>query len=168
MNKLIFMMGAALLLQNCTYAISPELSKKADRTISFEQLQTDPELYKGTLVILGGTIALSNNIKDGTLIEVSQTPLDHWGKPMTRQKPAGRFIVLYAGYLDVLVYASGRDITVAGVIEGVRQKGLGDTTNTYPVILSKELKLWPKERQSWSRPQYLDPLYDPYSSPRQY
>lgn len=168
MNKMIFMMGAALLLQSCTYAISPDLSKKADSTISFDQLQTDPELYKGTLVILGGTIALSNNIKDGTLIEVSQAPLDHWGKPMTRKQPAGRFIVLYTGYLDVLVYGPGRDITVAGVIEGIRRKGLGDATNSYPVILSKELKLWPKERQSWSRPQYLDPLYDPYSSPRQY
>lgn len=168
MTKIMFMMGAALLIQNCSYAISPDLARKADKTIPFGQIEAEPELHKGSLVLLGGTIAKSNNIKDGTLIEVMQKSLDHWAKPMTRKQSGGRFIVLYRGYLDVLVYGAGRDITVAGIIEGIRQKGLEDVNASYPVILSKELKLWPKERQSSNRPQHLDPLYDPYVSPRQY
>lgn len=158
----------ALLIQGCTYAISPDLAKKADKTIQFDQLETDPEIYKGSLVLLGGTIEKSSNIKDGTLIEVSQKPLDRWGKPITAKQSAGRFLVLYPGYLDVVVYRAGRDITVAGSVKGTRQKGPGGSADTYPVIVSKELKLWPDERRSWNRPQHMDPFYDPYASPREY
>jgi outer membrane lipoprotein len=168
MKKIAFMLGAALLFQGCTYAISPDLARQADKNLPFQQIEADPELYKGTLVILGGTIDQIKNVGQDTMLEVVQKPLDHWGRPLHTKQSGGRFLVLSTGYLDTLVYSPGHDITVAAVVQGSRRKGLDEGDYSYPVLLAKELKLWPRENQSWSRPEYLDPLYDPYTSPRQY
>ncbi len=168
MYKILFMMGAAFLFQGCTYAISPDLAARADKTIPFNQLEDNPGLYQGTLVILGGTIASLVIIENSTLIEVVQKPLDHWGKPQRTGRAGGRFIVQHAGYLNAQLFATGRQVTVAALVAGFRRKSLSDDTELYPVVLSKELKLWPRERAAWSRPEYLDPLYDPYTSPLQY
>ncbi len=168
MKKLACAVGATLFLLGCAYAISPGLARQADKNIPFESLQVDPESYKGKLVILGGVIVQTAREAEGTLIDVSQKPLDAWGKPQRTVKTGGRFLISYSGYLDPLVYAAGREITVAAEIAGVHGKAPGAVGDTYPVVLSKELKLWPKERPPMYRPDYLDPLYDPYASPRQY
>jgi outer membrane lipoprotein len=154
-------------LQGCTYAISPNVANKADRTIPFEKLQADPEAYKGKLLILGGTILQTSPLRKGTLIEVAQKRLDYWGKPERTDRTAGRFFLFYLGLLDSMVYSPGRDITAAGDVLGVSNPMLGDKQYDYPVILSKELRLWEQERQSWSKPQWIDPLYDPDSPGRQ-
>jgi len=48
MNILAVLIGGmALLLQGCSYAISPDVTRTADRTITFEQIQADPSSFKG-------------------------------------------------------------------------------------------------------------------------
>ncbi len=168
MKKLAFIVSAALFFHGCTYAISSDLAKRADKNLPFETLENDPEPHKGKLVILGGVIVQTTNAKRGTLIEVEQKPLDTWGKPQRTTKSGGRFIVSYPGYLDPLVYAPGREVTVAAEVEGTRIKAPGGVDYNYPAVLSKELKLWPKERPPQYRPDYMDPLYDPEASPRKY
>lgn len=172
MKKIVLLMSTALFFQGCSYAISPDLAKRADKTIPFETLERDPEPYKGKLVILGGVIVQTTTVKQGTLIEVLQKPLDYWGKPRRTDTSGGKFLVHYSAYLDPLVYAPEREITVAAEVEGTRSKALGDIEYSYPVVLSKELKLWPRERPPQYRPDYMDPLlYDPNTpgnSTRQY
>jgi outer membrane lipoprotein len=160
MKKVAYVIGVALILQGCTYAISPDLAKQADKTISFDKLLVDPDEYKGKLLILGGIITQTTSIKQGTLIEVDQQRLDYWGKPQRTKKTGGRFLVFYPGYLDAYVYSPGRDITVAGEVQGTRSPALGDKQYDYPIILSKELKLWPRVHESAAKPQWIDPLYD--------
>jgi hypothetical protein len=53
MKKIALLMSVALFFQGCSYAISPELAKRADKAIPYEALERDPEPYKGKLVILG-------------------------------------------------------------------------------------------------------------------
>jgi outer membrane lipoprotein len=152
--------GIMLFLHGCTYAVSPGMVEKADKTISFEKLRADPDLYQGKLLILGGTIAQITNLKQGSLIEVVQKPLDYWGKPKRTNRTGGRFLVLHSRYLNPMTYAPGRAITVAAEVEGTHSKALGDSAYSYPIVVSKELKLWERERQSWDSPQWVDPLYD--------
>jgi outer membrane lipoprotein len=164
MKKILILISTALFLQGCTFAISHDLAKQADKSIPFESLERDPESYKGKLVILGGVIAQTTSIRQGTLIEVTQKPLDYWGEPRRTDQSGGRFLVFYSAYLDPLVYSAGRKITVAAEVEGTRSKALGDVEYSYPVVHSKEIKLWPRERQPMNRPDYMDPLlYDPNS-----
>ncbi len=171
MKRFAFPIVAALLLQGCAFAISSDLAKQADKTISFESLERNPDTYKGKLVIVGGIITQTTPLKQGVLIEVLQRPLDYWGKPQRTDKTGGKFLVYSSSYLDPLVYAPERVITVAAEVEGFRSKALGDTEYSYPILRSRELKLWPRERSPQNHPDFMDPLrYDPNdpSSMRQY
>ena len=166
MNKIGIVLGISLLIQSCTYAISPEIADQADKTLSFRQLQADPDTFKGKIIILGGIIAQTSSIEQGTMIEIVEKPLDYWGKPKRTETTEGRFLVLHVGALDPIIFSPGREITVAAEIEGTRSKALEGVEYSYPVVISKELKLWERERQSWDRPEWIDPLYDPYSPGR--
>jgi outer membrane lipoprotein len=162
MNILAILIGGmALLLQGCSYAISPDVSRTADRTINFEQIQADPSPLKGKTVILGGLIAQVRHVKSGTLIEIVQKELDYWGKPRRTDRTGGRFIVHQSRPLDVLVFSPGREITVAGEVAGTEVKFQDESAVLYPLINAKEIKLWPREKPGWDKPQFLDPLYDP-------
>ena len=68
--------------QGCTYAISPDLARQADKAVTFTELEADPISYIGKLVILGGTIDRVRNTARGTVVEITQKKLDHWGKPL--------------------------------------------------------------------------------------
>jgi outer membrane lipoprotein len=152
--------------QGCTYAISPSMVEKSDKTISFEMLRTDPTMYKGRLVIFGGVIAQTSNLKQGTLITVSQKPLDYWGKPVRTNKTGGQFFVFSPRYLDSLTYDAGREITVAAEVAGTSLKALGEGEFDQPMLISKELKLWPRELgKAGAQTQWGDPLYDPQRLP---
>lgn len=162
MNILAILIGGtALLLQGCSYAISPDVSRTADRTITFEQFQADPPSFKGKTVILGGLIAQVRTVKNGTRIEIVQKELDYWGKPRRTDRTGGRFIVHQSRTLDVLVFAPGREITIAGEITGTEEKLQDESTVPYPLINAREIKLWPLEKPGWDKPQFLDPLHDP-------
>jgi outer membrane lipoprotein len=167
MKIMVALSAVTLLLQGCTYAISPEMSARADKTISFEMIQADPDTFKGKIVLLGGTIAQTTNTGQGTVIEVVQKPLDYWGKPKRTDRTGGRFLVVSSGYLDAMIFSPGRAITVAAEVAGTRDKALGEADYSYPVVIVRELKLWERERKSWDTPQWIDPLNDPHYPSRQ-
>jgi outer membrane lipoprotein len=107
-------------------------------------------------------IVKTQNVKKGTLIEVLQKELDYWGRPRRTERTGGRFIVVHARYLDAMIFAPGRELTIAGEVAYEDQRILGENANDYPVIKSRELKLWPQQsRSSWEKPEWIDPLYDP-------
>jgi outer membrane lipoprotein len=160
-NLFLLIVGTAMLLQGCSYAISPDVTRTADRTITFEKLQADPPSSKGKTVILGGVIAQTKNVKNGTFIEIVQKELDYWGKPLRTDRIGGRFIVHQPRYLDALVFAPGREITVAGEVTGTEETSIGGTAGAYVLINAREIKLWPREQQARDSPTWLDPLYDP-------
>jgi outer membrane lipoprotein len=155
-----------LFFQGCTYAISPNMVSRADNTITFDKLQVDPVSFKDKIVIFGGTISRVTTLKQGSLIEVLQKPLDYWGQPERTKRTGGRFLAFHTGYLNTLAYAPGIDITIAGEVLGTGIPMIGDTQYDYPVILVKELKLWGPAPRSQDKPQWMDPLYDPSSSVR--
>jgi outer membrane lipoprotein len=160
MKTISVLFGALLFLHSCTYAISPAVADKAAKNIPFEKLQAEPEAFTGMQFILGGTIALTTNTKQGTVIEVDQKQLDYWGKPERTKRTGGRFLVFHPGFLDPLVFASGRDITVAGAVLEPNSPVRGDQRSDLVMVLSLEYRLWEQERPSWNRPQWFDPLYD--------
>jgi len=166
MKNIILAISLALFFQGCTYAISPEYARQADRSTFFHEIRQDPEIYKGKLVIIGGTIAQVSSTDHGTLIEVVERALDYWGRPERTQKTGGRFMLLYPAHLNTLLYAPGREITVAATVDGTETATLVDPGLRVPLFLSKELKLWEDTRKAGTGPQWFDPLYDPNRSVR--
>ncbi len=162
-SLVIFLLLALPLVSGCSYAISSDVLAQADRSLTFEQLQAEPDGHRGALVILGGTIASVLSRKDGTLIEIIQKKLDYWGKPIRTDKSGGRFHVLTHRYLDPMLYAPGRDITVAGEVVIPEDRLPGDRESPLLFLRARELKIWPRERLGWDQPPWSDPLYNIYS-----
>lgn len=160
----ILLLGLVLLTQACSYAISRDTASRADRSLAFQKLSAEPRTHIGKIVILGGEIIDAQHVKNGTLIEVIQRELDYWDKPRRTNRSGGRFLILHRARLDDMVYAAGREITVAGEV-AVRGQSGPDVDPSIPFFLHvRELKLWPKERLTSDKPQWLDPLHDPRSS----
>jgi len=157
-----------LLLQGCSYAISPDVAHTADRTIIYEKLAADPPAFTGKTVILGGVIVKTNPAKSGTLVEIVQKELDYWGKPLRTDRTGGRFLVLHPGFLDAMVYAPGREVTVAGEVTGTEQKAIGNLELVELLVKAREMKLWPREKTARETPSWLDPLNDPNSPSGKY
>lgn len=165
MKKLAVVLGIALLIQGCAYAISSPLADRADRDLSFEQLLADPDLHKGKLLILGGVIVQTAPRQNGTLITVAQKPLDYWGRPIRTTRTGGRFLLFHPAALDAFIYSPGREITAAAEAAGARLEALGDQEFADPVLVIKEVRLWEKQYPAMGQPQWGDPLYDRYGQP---
>ena len=63
---------AALLSAGCSHALSSAVRQQIDTTLSFAQLRTNPDAYKGHVVMLGGDILSTQNLTEGALLEVLQ------------------------------------------------------------------------------------------------
>ncbi|MFB0520309.1 MAG: Slp family lipoprotein [Desulfatiglandales bacterium] len=155
-----------LFASGCAPVISKELRTQVAREITFTEVRKNPDLYKGKLVLWGGVIIGAKNVKEGTLLEVLQTPTDRRGRPKDVDQSGGRFMALYDGYLDVAIYSQGREVTVAGEITGKKVLPLAEITYQYPLIAIKEIHLI-KEEKYYPYPYWWYPpwWYYPYSDP---
>ena len=130
----------------CGYPISENLRREAQKNLSFSTVFQDPLAHRGTIVIWGGKIIKTFNRKQGSEILVLQIPLNWRERPEEDDSSRGRFIAKSSGYLDAAVYTAGRKITVAGEIVGKETWPVGEIEYTYPVVMIKEIHLWPKEK----------------------
>ena len=150
-----------LLISGCAHVITKDLRAKADLSLTFAQVQQNPNLYKGKSVVWGGEIIQTTNQKDGTpLMEVFQRSLGWRGEPKETVASEGRFLVLIEKYLDPYLFRSGRKITVAGEIQREKIQRIGAMDYRYPLLLSKQIYLWPDYYYYYRvYPYYYDPWW---------
>ncbi len=122
------------------------------------QVRTDPPTYAGMQARWGGRIARVENRAEETWVEVVQHPLTRDGRPRRTDATEGRFIARVGGFLDPVVYAAGREITVVGSVEAPVTRIIGQRRELMPVLAATAHRLWAE------RPEvYVDPFfYDPY------
>jgi outer membrane lipoprotein len=140
--SLLLAFGALLLVGGCAPPFSRASLDQVDRTVTFNELRSDPERYNGKWVMLAGEIVGTRNTKEGTFIEVLQRPMGRRGQPLDTDDTEGRFIMSTAKFLDAAVYHRGRLITVIGEVAGLKVQPLGDIEYRYPVVSARELSLW--------------------------
>lgn len=154
-----------VLFTSCAHVISQEYRESAVQDVPFREILQNPHAYIGKTFILGGMIAKTRNIQEGTEIEVVQNPLDRFGYLIDRDVSEGRFLVITQKQLDPLIFKEGRYITVAGILIGSRTRPLGNIEFDYPLFEARELHLW-KNRVYYGPypygPYYYDPFYYPY------
>lgn len=149
------------IITGCASVISKQVREQVNPDITVEEVFKYPERYKGEMIIVSGDIIETKNTKDGTLITAIQHPAGFRGRPKNVDESAGRFLAIDESYLDPYIYRKGRDITVAGEVQGIRTLPVGEIPYRYPVIHVKELYLWPVEKQPYSYP-YRPYYYDDY------
>ncbi len=148
-------------LSGCAHVISKDLRAKSDPSLTLSQVRNNPEAFKGKMVVWGGEIIETLNLKEGTTqVEVFQRSLGWRGEPKETAISEGRFLILSDQYLDPYLFRKGRKITVAGEILGEKTKAIGEMDYRYPLISSKQIYLWP-EYYYYPYPYYYDPWW-PY------
>jgi outer membrane lipoprotein len=145
-----------LFLGGCS-VVPREIRKEADRTLSFRELQRNPEAYSGRSVLLGGEILRLDNLKEETELEVLQKPLGRRDVPIETYGSEGRFLIAHSGYLDPAVYRAGLYVTVVGEVIGATALKVGEAEQQVPVIRSKFLRTFTEPRRYYSG--YYDPYY---------
>jgi len=129
------------LLMSC--ASTPDFdTTQVNQTLTPQSVIAEPDLSHGKIALWGGTILDTKNLEDSTQIEILAYPLSTSHKPLQENKPLGRFIIQYKGYLEAATYAQGRLITVLGGIGDNQSGKVGESTYIYPVINAQQLHLW--------------------------
>jgi outer membrane lipoprotein len=119
---------------------------KVDRTLTPELAARNAA--HGIQVLWGGVIIGSINMPDHTDFNVLFYPLDRSQRPDLTKPPQNRYIVRNTGYLETMVYAPGREITVLGGLQGVEDGKVGDAPYRFPVVKADRIVLWPVDGDS--------------------
>ena len=110
--------------------------------ISYNQANQNTENYENAPVRWGGVIVDVENEEDYSLMQVLFYLLDYYGRPQV-DKPEGRFVIKSPEFLDPAIYVSGREITVAGLIDGKIERTIDKKKIMVPLITSTAIHLWP-------------------------
>lgn len=140
-KSLVIVLPLMLLSTGCTHLISEQSRGLADRTVTFGQLQDNPEAYRGKLVLLGGIIAAVTQAKGGTWFDIEEHRLDGLELPDAVTPSRGRFLAFYPGELDLSRYEPEALVTMMGEVTGKETRTLGWAEFTYPVIAIKEIQV---------------------------
>jgi outer membrane lipoprotein len=170
MQLLAIILVSVLFAAGCGPVISKSLRDQVDNNLTFSEVSKFPDAHKGAVVVWAGVIIEAKNTREGTLLEILQRQADFFGAPEEADRTEGRFLALYPSYLDVAVYSKGREVTVGGEVHGRRVMPLGEIQYTYPLVLAKEIYLWPdasRERLA-PYPYYPWGWYDPFWRPWYY
>lgn len=149
-----------LSITGCAPVISKQVREQVNPNITADEVFKDPERYKGETIIVSGNIIETENTKEGTLIKILQHPATSRGRPKDVDTSAGRFLASVDHYLDPVIYAKGRAITIAGEVQGIQTLPVGEVQYTYPVIHAREIYIWPVEKRYYSPDyHYHDPFW---------
>ncbi len=141
-SRVLAMLAAAAALAGCAPTFSRDVMDRIDTTIAFRELQAAPDRFKGSWVMVGGMIIETRNTPEGSTVEVLQRPVDRQGRPRETDDTEGRFLIETNQYLDPAVYHEGKRISLVGEVTGQEVRPLGGIHYRYPVIASRELRLW--------------------------
>lgn len=111
---------------------------------SLEQVRASPSDYRGPTVRWGGSIIKVENGEKDTVLLVMGRPLDDEGKPLVEAASPGRFMAKIIDFLDPVLYAPGRLVTVAGRVAGSESRKIGGYSYRYPVVAVEDYYLWPR------------------------
>jgi outer membrane lipoprotein len=168
MKVATMILAATVWLAGCagTPVVPPELQDKVDRSVSFLQIKSSPQSYKGRLVVAGGMVLSARPVKEGgTRIEILQLPLDRGDEPKERLTDSGgRFLAFHKEFVDPATIPLGTLMTVVGEVTGVVTLQLNDVDYTYPTFDIKAVTIWPpKPPPYWFRPYpYFGAYWGPY------
>jgi outer membrane lipoprotein len=160
MKRTLVLLAGLLWILSCA-PFSKSLMDQADPSLTFGEVQKNPDAFLGKTVVWGGVIVETLNRRDETLVKVRLTDLDADTRPRNTDRSPGRFIIRYPGFLDPAIYRKGREITAAGEITGKEVLPLGNLHYVYSVVTAKEIHLWEKmvPYPPYYYPYYYDPFY---------
>jgi outer membrane lipoprotein len=139
---LLFFFVMVANLGGCSHVMSDVGVAAVDRSITYADIKTNPEVHAGKKVMVGGIIAVTRSSGDVTQLEVTQLELLSNGVPDETSTSAGRFFVVSGELIDPMQYRPGLLVTVIGEIKGQKVQKLDGADYRYPVFSAKEIRLF--------------------------
>lgn len=133
-----------LLLTACSN-LPPAIKEPPLYDVTYSQAIQNINNYKNAPVRWGGTIIDVENEQNFSLVQVLYYPLNDYGRPQLDKSNEGRFLVKSPKFLDPVVYAKDKEITVAGMLEGDVERTIGKKNIRLPLISSTVIHLWPTD-----------------------
>lgn len=122
--------------------IPAELEPQIDKNLTFKEVLTSPESYRGHFILLGGQILKAKRLKKGTQIELLQLPLTTDQKPTTDlTRSQGRVLVLHQD-LDPATLTPGMLVTFVGEVSGAIIEKMDEDDYRYPALTVKHWYVW--------------------------
>lgn len=153
-----------LLLVGCATSLPDAIRNAPPGNPSLSMVRDNIAGFTGARIRWGGTIIGVDNRPEETRLEIVAYPLDDYGQPDIASGSDGRFIARVDGFLDPAVYAPGREITVAGVVENLQTRAVGTYRYRFVVVKAQTSKLW-AARGTAPYPRYPDSYYDRFYDP---
>lgn len=141
MKRSLVILAVLIYSSGCSHVISQNIRDRVDTSVSLHAVFKNPDTFRGSVVIAGGTIVGTENRNDGSYIEVIEKPLNYRGVPKFSDSSYGRFIVMHSGFLDSAVFSRGKHITVAGEVIGSRTQKLDEMDYSYLFLKAIEIQL---------------------------
>lgn len=128
-------------------ATAPLVDRSAvDLELAPQQVAEQPGDPSGT-VNWGGRIIDVRSVDEHTELEILSYPLSSSGRPDTERASNGRFIAVHAGFVDPLVYGTGRTVTLVGTLTGYRDGSIGTQAYRWPVVSVRQIAPAPERRR---------------------
>lgn len=140
MKKLAILIIISIAFAACAPSIYKKWESEIAKDLTYAQVASDPDMYKGKTVYWGGVIVKTQNTEKGSVIEVLQKPVANY-IPERTDTSQGRFLVNSSQFLDSAIYAPGRTIVVVGEILGSQKQLLDRMEYTYPLLKAKDIEL---------------------------
>lgn len=141
----IWVVISSLVAMGCSSSpvgIPEALEPQIDKNLTFKEVLTSPESYKGQLILLGGEILKAKRLKKGTQIELLQLPLTTDQKPTTDlTRSQGRVLVLHQE-LDPATLTPGTLVTFVGEVSGSIIEKMDEDDYRYPTFTVKHWHVW--------------------------
>lgn len=150
------------LLLACASQVPVAIRAAAPGDLNPSQIHNQPDVYIGQPIRWGGTIIQITNLAEETRLMILAQPLDKQGRPLENDAPQGRFIATIAGFLEPVLYANGREITVRGSLVSTTTEKVDAFPYLYPVVRVDTHYLWeprPQYEEQPPSPYWYDPWY---------
>ncbi|HUW99021.1 MAG TPA: Slp family lipoprotein [Acidiferrobacter sp.] len=115
-----------------------------ERGLTPQAVLAHPRATHGARVRWGGIIMSDHHGPAHSTLIILAYPLNGDGRPQLRRAPLRRFQAVTPGYLDPILFAQGRLITVVGTVTGVRAGLIGQARYLYPRLQILKTQLWPQ------------------------
>ncbi|MDA8390982.1 MAG: Slp/YeaY family lipoprotein [Gammaproteobacteria bacterium] len=153
----LVVLGAAL--AGCAGEPLPQAAR-VDTAVTTQTVLTNPAAARGARVRWGGLVVRDTVGAAGSTLTILAYPLAPNGRPRLAEPPFGRFRAAARGYLDPMIYARGRLISVVGIVTGTTTGLIGQARYTYPEIRLVAAHLWRRYPGGYARPYYRRPRWN--------
>ncbi len=145
-------LATACALAGCAVHPRPR-APHVDRRVGLAQVRAHPRSTRGVRVRWGGMVVSDQIGPTHSTLTILAYPLNAQGRPLLRRMPLGRFQAVSHGYLDPILFAQGRLVTIVGTAAGTRPGLIGQAHYLYPRLHVLATHIWrlypPRRRSPW-------------------